>query len=66
VTDENPDAPDFYGEYQINGALRVDDLLYRLPAQPTVGESFRRIRGVLHHSFYNFKLEPRQASDYQR
>ena len=33
VTDENPDDPNDYGEFEVDGCLRVDDIFY--PYEPT-------------------------------
>jgi len=61
VTNLNPDAPQTFGEFEVAGALRVDDDLYK--HTPTDGETFASITGPLHFSFGNFKLLPRSAED---
>lgn len=62
VTSENPDAPQDFQEFEVDG-LRVDDLLYLVEPRPTIGEEFMVIVGVLHYSFGNTKILPRVASD---
>jgi len=64
VVNENPDAPADYDETLLDGALRLDDVLYpefdnTLPA----GTRFSRISGILGRSFDHQKLWPRGASD---
>ncbi len=66
VTNANPDAPSSYNEFLLDGALRVDDLLYLIAPPPAVGTTFRRLAGVMHYSFGNHKLLPRSASDVER
>ena len=54
-----------YGEWLVQdsqGTLRVDDL-GSYTYNPTVGDSFRFLRGVLDYSYGNFKLEPRDDAD---
>ncbi len=63
VTDPNPDAPDDFGEFEITGGLRVDDLFYEVMPDPTGGEEFSILRGVATFSFGNKKMVPRNASD---
>ncbi len=63
VTNPNPDAPDNYGEFELDGALRVDDLLYEVDPPPSLNDRFTAIQGVLHFSFSNSKLLPRKESD---
>ncbi len=63
VSSDNPDAPDDFDEFEIDSALRVDDLLYAVNPRPTIGDSFASIQGVLTFSFSNSKLLPRQESD---
>lgn len=48
VTDSNPDSPDDYGEFEVDGCLRVDDQLSEvLVPQPTVGTDYSALSGVL-------------------
>lgn len=64
VSDGNPDGPDNdYGEFEVNGVLRVDDLYY--DAAGTEGQAFSSITGVLNYSFGNYKLSPRSSADVQ-
>jgi large repetitive protein len=62
VTDENPDAPDDYGEFEVDG-LRVDDLMYEVQPRPQVGEGFSALVGPMTYSFGNSKLVPRDEND---
>jgi cysteine-rich repeat protein len=50
-------------EFVVDGALRVNDFLYRTSPFPVVGEQLSSITGVLNYRNANFKLEPRDASD---
>ena len=59
VTVTDPDLG--FGEFELNGCLRVDDLLLKYSA--TQDETFRSIRGVLTYNFDNFKLLPRKCGD---
>jgi predicted extracellular nuclease len=63
VTDANPDAPSDFGEFVVTGGLRVDDTIYRIEPDPVLGDTFQSIAGVLHYSFSNTKLLPRDAAD---
>lgn len=63
VTNPNPDAPQDFGEFELDGALRVDDLLYEVSPRPSLGDRFAVIQGVLHFNFSNSKLIPRKESD---
>lgn len=62
VTSSNPDAPADFEEWEVSG-LRVDDLLYKIPTRPSVGEAFMSITGIMHFSFNNTKLLPRDEND---
>lgn len=64
VLDTMPDAPDDFGEWVVTGGLRVDDMIFALEPRPSVGTSFTAIVGVHHHSFENYKIEPRDAADF--
>ena len=66
VTNDNPDAPGDFGEFTIDGTVRVDDLLYQVPAgdEESDCEVFDFIQGPVNYSFGNFKLEPRDANDF--
>lgn len=66
VTNENPDAPDNHGEFRIDATLRVDEQLYDFNAaghQPTNCDTFEQLSGVVHYTFGNYKLLPRDAAD---
>jgi len=64
VVDSNPDSPSDYGEFAVDGNLRVDDALWaELPDHPAVGTSYTSITGVLTYSYSNYKLMPRSADD---
>jgi hypothetical protein len=56
-----PDCPHDYGEFQVSGDLRVDDMGVTWDAR--LGDKFVSITGPLHYSFGNFKLEPRTDLD---
>ncbi len=62
VSSANPDAPSDFQEFSVDG-LRVDDILYAVPARPAVGEMYSSITGILHFGFSNTKIEPRNAND---
>ncbi|NVB36621.1 amidohydrolase family protein [Pseudenhygromyxa sp. WMMC2535] len=60
----NPDNPDDYDEFSVDG-LRINDALFAdLDNTCAVGSSFASITGVLDYGFSNFKLEPRGAEDF--
>jgi hypothetical protein len=64
ITNENPDAPSDYDEFELDGALRVDDLL--VPELDNVfarGMRFRSVTGILGTSFGHAKLWPRSEAD---
>jgi hypothetical protein len=63
VVSENPDVPMDFGEFMVNGDLRIDDQLYRLTPRPPIDTSITYIIGVHHHAFANYKLLPRSALD---
>jgi hypothetical protein len=69
VTVTNPTPPPAGGEvaptneFEVDGSLRVDDALFLLSPQPTMGERFASITGVLTYARENFKLLPRNAMD---
>ncbi len=64
VSNENPDSPNDHGEWEVDdgsGPVRVDDMEY--PYDPTLGQAFDLVRGMLNYSFGDFKIEPRDAND---
>jgi cytosine/adenosine deaminase-related metal-dependent hydrolase len=65
VSDTNPDAPSDYDEFEVDGCLRVDDLLCASCwlDQPANGTLYSSITGPLTYSFSNTKLVPRDAAD---
>jgi hypothetical protein len=65
VTNANPDAPSDFNEFAVGPGLRVDDLLYLVTPDPTLGTLFTGMAGVMSHSFGNYKLLPRSAADIQ-
>ena len=69
VSDVNPDAPDDYDEFAVDG-LRIDDLIIdgggtggTLDNGYSLGHAFSEIVGVHHYSFGNYKLLPRSMND---
>ena len=64
VTDSNPDAPDDYGELEVNGCLRIDDQISDvLVPQPDEGATLSSMRGILTFSYGHHKLLPGGAED---
>jgi hypothetical protein len=61
VSDDNPDAPKDFGEFVVNGSLRVDDVFF--DAQPSLNDVYSSITGPMFYSYGNAKLEPRSAAD---
>lgn len=56
-----PDCPNDFEEFLVTGDLRIDDMGYRWDAK--LGDAFSSIRGVMHYTFENHKLEPRTEDD---
>ncbi len=50
-------------EMVVDGALRVNDLMYLPDPRPTVGQQLGFVRGVLRLANEDSKLEPRDATD---
>ncbi len=66
VSNANPDAPSDFDEFEIDGALRVDDQLYdAMDNSYAVGATFPKIVGICAFSFSNRKVWPRSAIDLQ-
>lgn len=63
VTDANPDSPDDFNEFEVDGALRVDDVLYLIEPDPAVNDEFAILQGPLTFSFGNSKLAPGGPGD---
>ncbi len=61
TTHTQPDCPHDYGEFEVTGGLRVDDVAVKFPAR--LGDHFASITGPLHYTFGNHKLEPRTDDD---
>ena len=58
---------EMYGEFEVDGALQVDDLFF-LPnpgPQPPTDTTFTKLVGQVTYSFEEFKLAPRSCADYQ-
>ncbi|MFN7134637.1 MAG: thrombospondin type 3 repeat-containing protein, partial [Myxococcales bacterium] len=53
-------------EFEVAGALRVNDFLFLITPAPRAGEAFTSLTGVLQFHRGNYKLEPRNASDVVR
>lgn len=58
-------AADNFGEWTVDGGLRVDDLFFATGdwPKPNPGDSFTSLTGPLTYSYDNFKLAPRTAED---
>jgi hypothetical protein len=56
-----PDCPSDYGEFEVTGGLRIDDMAVKWEAH--LGDVFGSITGPLHYSFGNYKIEPRDEGD---
>jgi hypothetical protein len=62
VSSENPDGPDDdYGEFEVEGCLRVDDLF--VEENPAMGTTFTSITGPMYYSWENAKITPRTTAD---
>ena len=61
TTHTQPDCPHDYGEFEVTGGLRIDDLGPHWDAR--LGDVFSSITGPLHYSFGNYKVEPRSEDD---
>ncbi len=63
-TNENPDSPSDYGEWEItssaSSACRVDDLGYLF--EPTLN-NYYDVTGIVIYTYGNFKIEPRDSND---
>ncbi|MCB9728996.1 MAG: lamin tail domain-containing protein [Deltaproteobacteria bacterium] len=61
TTHTRPDCPNEFGEFEVTGGLRIDDMGFLWVAH--LGDEFASITGVHHYSFGNHKVEPRDADD---
>lgn len=61
TTDTQPDCPNEYGEFEVTGRLRIDDMGIRWNAR--LGDHFASITGPLLFTFGNHKIEPRTDAD---
>jgi hypothetical protein len=61
TTHTKPDCPFEFGEFEVGGGLRIDDMAYRWDAR--LGDRFTSITGPLNFSFGNHKIEPRGPED---
>lgn len=50
-------------EFEVDGSLRVNDMLYDIDPTPVLGEQFTALTGVLRFANGDSKLEPRDALD---
>jgi len=56
-----------FGEFEVDNALKVDDLFF-VPSpgpKPAMGTKFTALVGQMTYSFEEFKLAPRTCADYQ-
>jgi imidazolonepropionase-like amidohydrolase len=66
ISDPNPDDPDDFDEFAVDG-LRIDDLFFdALDNTCPVDSIFNGVAGVLTYSFDNFKLGPRDEADFDQ
>ncbi len=63
VTDANPDDPDDYDEFEVNGCLRIDDLVWTDLDQPPGDTVYTSVTGPYTYSFSFWKIAPRRDSD---
>jgi hypothetical protein len=67
ITDANPDGEDDYGESEVNGCLRVDDMLWDgLVEEREVDVHYSAMTGILGYTYSNSKLLPRGEEDVWR
>jgi hypothetical protein len=59
-------APGPFGEWRVQGALRVDDDLHAASPAPAMGDRLGSLVGVLSSVNGNYQLEPRSESDIVR
>lgn len=65
TTHTQPDCPNDYGEFEVTGRLRIDDMGFRwnAPDGARLGDHFESITGPLLFTFGNHKIEPRDERD---
>ena len=65
VTNENPDAPDEFGEFAVTGDLRINDAFFAIAdwTKPALDTAYTSLTGVLMYDYMNFKLAPRTNAD---
>lgn len=65
TTHTQPDCPSDYGEFEVTGYLRIDDMGFdwNAPTGARLGDHFESITGPLMFSFGNHKIEPRNDAD---
>ncbi len=58
-------AANQFGEFELQGGLLIDDLFFSPDPgpDPTVGDTFASITGLLNYSFEKYKLAPRDTDD---
>lgn len=56
-----PDCPHDFGEFEVAGRLRIDDMGIAWDAR--LDDDFTAITGPLNYSFGNYKMEPRDHDD---
>lgn len=68
VKDANPDGPNSdFGDFTVDGDLRVGNYLYEISPNPIAGDPFDDIQGPLWRSVYgNNKIVPRDEDDVGR
>jgi predicted extracellular nuclease len=72
VEDASVTDPDLgYGEFQVDGALSVDDWFFDSaggpspnPVYPAAGATFEALQGVMYFTYEEYKLLPRSEEDY--
>lgn len=64
VTDDNADGAQDFGEFRIDNAVRVNDLLFAQATPESLCDVYAFVAGPLNFGFGNYKIEPRDANDY--
>ena len=64
VTAENADSNGDYDEFAVTGGFRIDDFIWEdMDNNYPVGTTFTSITGMMHYSYSNYKLIPRNEDD---